>query len=190
LTEALVALALLAVASSVLVAAFASGSHALRNTEERTRALHLAQAEVERLRRTPLSELPPEEHLLSRLHEHRLALAHREVLPQSVVVRTVAGEKLSGRFRFEPAGSAVYGTARDDGKRVSVWYEYYAVRGAREEGQDRNISPSVRVRGVYVKPDLSGESLLPTPLKRIMVVAEWTERGHDRQLVLSTLRTE
>ena len=99
LPEALVSLALLALAGGVLVTAFARGSHTLRDTEVRTQALHLAQAEVERLRRTPFSELPPEEHLISRLHEYRLALAQRDLVPESVTSRTARGEALPGLQR-------------------------------------------------------------------------------------------
>lgn len=196
LIECLVALGIVLAVGAVAVKVFVSSRTVRESLRLRTKALAVAQAELERLRTVPYSRLPPERHRISNSPGRMIELAQQPVVRESVVVVRGDGQPLNGGFIVSDTGRVVRLSPRDVGAEVLISYDYYA-RGSLElletadnERRPQDDAVAVVVSGRFAAENLGGTVDVDTGLKLLKLTAKWLERGDVKELSLTTLRTQ
>jgi len=164
IVEVLVALAILLVASFMVFTALSHGRNAARMAAHRATWYHWARGWLEQVGNMPLSELPPERHVIPPVRTS-IQLRHAPVVPGSVTVLTEDGRPLRGEPEIEYADGTLTFSEQDARRAVVLAYAY-RVEPAKRGGLE---DVWLEIYGEHVDEDMAEAVSRDTGLRRLRV---------------------
>lgn len=178
--------AVIVLVTLLLVFAIALASHRnLNDAGLRLDALMLAQSEIEIIKSTSFTGLPPEVHYVRGMASVRLA--HGNLVKGSVRIYELNGDEWNGEWSVDEQTGVVHLRAREGGEWLVIEYSYM-----RELPSHGKVRRWAIIRGNFISSDLKQLVHKRTQLKWITAEVHWSvlERSSSSSKVsLSILKT-